>query len=272
MIKETYAETSVPAIGRLSRILDVITEAPEPMSALGIIEQTNLPQSTVYRLLGSLVEVGFLETTGKSKTYVIGPRLRRLARAGSSRLDLPRVVKPFIDELAERLALTVKVSRVVEGEVEVIQFSAPKTKFKISIDIGERFPLHGGAASKVLLAFLPAAIREAYLRNELESFTPNTLTNPMRLRETLTQIRRDRLAYDKEEVEEGIMAVAFPILDASHDVVCALSVPFIVRTSGAQDEFSRLVTAAKNTALDISSELGAAVEEGSYPVHIGVTV
>lgn len=265
-------ETAVPAIGRLSKILDVITEATQPVTALDIVEQTSLPQSTVYRLLGSLVGVGFLETTGRGKAYVIGARLRRLARAGNSHLDLPQVVKPFIDDLAERLVLTVKVSRVVEGEVEVIQFSAPRTKYKISVDIGERFPLHGGAASKVLLAFLPAAIREAYLRSNLESFTSNTLTNPMRLAETLTQIRRDRVAYDNEEVEEGIMAVAFPILNAGHDVVGALSVPFIVRTSGAREELDRIAAAAKNTALEISGELGAAVEEGSYPVHMGVTV
>jgi len=68
---------------------------------------------------------------------------------------------------------------------------------------GSRLPLHASAMGLVLLAHAPADITAAVLSQPMRCFTPHTVTDPRRLRRTLSCIRRDGYAVTDRQIEES---------------------------------------------------------------------
>ena len=89
----------------------------------------------------------------------------------------------------------------------------PDTSIRFVTRVGERFPIHAGAAGKVLLAFQPDDVLEEHLRTPLRRYTENTITDPARLRHELATIRARGYATSHGEVEIGAQSVAAPIRD-----------------------------------------------------------
>jgi DNA-binding IclR family transcriptional regulator len=84
--------------------------------------------------------------------------------------------------------------------------------------------IHARASGKLLLAFSPEETREAMLsRMSLRSITPTTITDINELRRGLDDVRRQGVAYDRQEFHVGVDCVAAPIRTGKH-VVAALTV------------------------------------------------
>jgi IclR family KDG regulon transcriptional repressor len=125
----------------------------------------------------------------------------------------------------------------------------------ITTEIGKRFPLHAGAASKILLAHLPEPEINRIVAKGLPKYTPNTITKPERLKESLKTIARQGFAEDNEEYIEGIKALACPVFDAGSRVVAAVSIPYLA-TKSYQEKKKDLLVQLFATARDISEVLG----------------
>jgi DNA-binding IclR family transcriptional regulator len=94
----------------------------------------------------------------------------------------------------------------------------------LAASIGESFPLHAGAASKVLLAFMPEPQRNLVLAGNLAAHTPRTVTNAATMRAELARIRRLGWAEDRGEYSLSVRAVAAPVRDATGRLLGAISI------------------------------------------------
>src|SRR4029453_14409212 len=92
---------------------------------------------------------------------------------------------------------------------------------------------------------------EDLLRQGLKGYTPSTVTTPDQLNRALSEIRRTRVAYQREEMDLGLMSVAAPVMDAAGTVVAALSV--VLRNS--RYPLQHLVPAVRTAAANASREM-----------------
>jgi DNA-binding IclR family transcriptional regulator len=106
--------------------------------------------------------------------------------------------------------------------------------YSISTQVGGRFPLHAGAASKVLAAHLAPASRAALLAGSLAGATPNTITDPVALAAQLDLVREEGIATDRAEYIEGVHAIAVPVLGPEGACVAAVSVAFLAAEPAGQ--------------------------------------
>ena len=83
-------------------------------------------------------------------------------------------------------------------------------------------PAHATALGKALLAFSSAEILDRVIVNGLTGFTPNTLTDPDRLRQCLASIRLTRVAVSRWEFKPGHSGVAVPVFGSGGMAVAAL--------------------------------------------------
>jgi IclR family transcriptional regulator, acetate operon repressor len=90
--------------------------------------------------------------------------------------------------------------------------------------VGRRTPLHASSSGKVLLAHMPEAERQQVLARPLEAVTPRTVTDPAALLRQLDEVRARGYATIRDELEQGLNAVAAPVRQLSGEVVAALSV------------------------------------------------
>lgn len=90
---------------------------------------------------------------------------------------------------------------------------------------GSSFPLHVAAAGKAILSQLPEArVREIIDEQGLERQTENTITAEEDLFEDLAEARETGVAFNIEEHNMGISAVAAPVRDQSGDILGALTI------------------------------------------------
>ncbi|MGG5819073.1 IclR family transcriptional regulator [Falsiroseomonas sp. HW251] len=243
----------IPAVERAVDLLEALASAPAGIREL--TARLGIPRSTVYRVLNSLEARG-LVVRGAENAYSLGPQLLRLARAVPSGFDLVAVARPLMDELARALRCSVKLS-VREGEVALVVATAesPET-YSVTTQVGRRFPLHAGAASKVLAAFGPEEVQARLLAAPLARLTPATITEADALRRVLEEVRRDRLAMDAGEFAPGIRAVAAPVFGPEGICVAALSIPYLDAEAARRERPIR--EGLRRCAGAISARLGGA--------------
>ena len=144
-----------------------------------------MPVSTVYRYLRTLVDFGFVDRTGG--TFRLGPKLLIGTGANVSSEQLIRHADPVLRRLVAFTGETAIVVRRI-GLASVCMHAIETTSpLRATYQTGSMSPLHAGAPARVLLAFAPPEVLDEVLSTELERVTEDTLDADA-LRDSLGQI------------------------------------------------------------------------------------
>jgi DNA-binding IclR family transcriptional regulator len=187
--------------------------------------ELGLHKSTVSRLMNTLERGGLLSRDAETQRYRLGIDLIGMAAQVVSHLDVREVARPALRQLAETCRETVNLAVLDAGQVvNLEQFVPPTRRVKNIGRVGRRTYPHCAAAGKVLLAHLAQDQLDGILSNELDRYTPRTITNPNELRQELAKSRERGYATTEEELERGLNVIAAPIHDHTGAVIAAVSV------------------------------------------------
>ena len=245
----------------MDKIFQLLAENPEGVSLSGISQALGIPKTTTFRLLFTLEELGYVESASRNGLFRIGYKMGIWAREGTVATSLVEIGRPILKRLAEETRQTAKISIARNNHAVVIAKHDSPEEMRIYVKVGAVFPLHSGAASRILLAWLPEADLEIYLASGLDRFTGHTLADRGELLGSLDTIRNQGYAVDDGEYLEGVGAVAVPIRGFGGNVVAALSLPYINGTVD-KNEQRRLIAAAKAASDSMSRGLGYAPPNG----------
>jgi DNA-binding IclR family transcriptional regulator len=245
---------SLRSVTRAVTALELIAEAGE----LGVSElgrRLGVHKATASRLAATLALRGLVERDPATDRYRIGYGLVRLAGAATTGLDLVRLARPVLEDLAERTRETVNLG-VLSADQLVYVDQVAGTRAIVTVNwVGRRTPLHCTSNGKVLLAFMDDAERDRFLTRPLERLTEHTIVDPDVLRTQLVEVRRRGYAQTMEELEEGLNAVAAPVRRGDGTVTAALSVSGPAFRMHAVD-LPRIALATAEAADAISRQLG----------------
>lgn len=242
----------IPAIDRAFDVIDALARRPGGTIS-AVTAALGIPRSTVYRILNSLEARGIVVRDVEG-AYELGPQLIRLAGAVSKGVDLVTLARPYMERLATDYKVTVKLSVLDQGTALVVAVAESPSSYSVTTKIGSRFPLHAGAASKVLLANASPEFQDEYLSGKLDTFTAQTVSDPRKIRRMLAQVREQDYAEDRSEFVPGVTAVAAPVFDPRGSCVCALSVPYL--STASETTSQRLRKAVIGTAKSLTRQLG----------------
>jgi len=233
-------------------VLETFTPAWPTLTLSDIARRAALPLTTAHRLVGELCASGALERDGDG-SYRVGLRLWEIASLAPRGVPLREAALPFLEDLYEVTHENVQLG-VREGrEVVYIERIAGRRAVGVLTRVGGRFPLHASGIGVVLLAHAPDPVQREVLGGPLQRFTDYTITDPVRLRRILSQIRRDGVAVSDRQVTDDAVSVAAPIVDGGGEVIAALSI--VSKADGT--EAARLVPAVRAAALGTSRALRA---------------
>jgi DNA-binding IclR family transcriptional regulator len=217
--------SNVQSVERAIAILKSFsTERPDRgVAELG--RELGLHKSTVSRLMQTLERGGLLARVPETKRYRLGIDLIGLASQVVSYLDVREVARPLLRRLAEDCQESVNLVVLDGGHViNLEQFVPAARQVKNIGQVGRRMCAHCTAAGKVMLAHLPPVKLDKVLADELIRFTVNTITDPDELRQELAQVREQGYAVAREELEDGLNAVAAPFYDHTGQAVAAATI------------------------------------------------
>eukprot|EP00873_Tetraselmis_striata_P030028 jgi/Tetstr1/450292/TSEL_037328.t1 len=253
--EDSASKHTIPVIDRMMEVLTAIEQRPAGLTIRDLTTELGLPRTTVYRIVNTLQHHEMVRRDDAG-IYHLGRRLLTFASHVASRaseLDLVAICQPHLDRLASELGEGVKLSVIDNDGILVLAAAQGRREYALTVAPGQRMPIHAGAASKLLLAFLEREVLDYWLIKPLAAYTSKTITDPKRLRSELTRIRRLGWAQDKGENAPSIHAYAVPVRTRSGRMVAALSVPFLAGTEPSRMEEIRL--AALDTAQAITKDM-----------------
>ncbi len=217
--RERKRPPGVQALERACRLLIQVISTDEPLSVGQLARATGLHQSTTSRLLASLERYELVERERPRGRVRIGPALTGFSQNRLSRPALLKAGRPILDELALRTGETINLAvPLPHGVDHIAQVDAPHVLVTTNW-VGRPVPLHCSSIGKLFLAFGAVELDG----EELDRYTPATITDRDRLAAELAVIRRRGFATLMDELEPGLRAVAVPVRAGDGRVVAALA-------------------------------------------------
>ncbi|MFF3484019.1 IclR family transcriptional regulator [Streptomyces sp. NPDC002701] len=201
-----------------------------------LAEELGVPRSSMYQLLQTLIDCGWVRSDTTGSLYGIG--IHALL-TGTSYLDSDphvRVVRPYLDEASDALGETIHLARLDGPDVVYLATRESHEYLRTISRVGRRVPAHAGALGKALLAERPDA--ELPLPPDpLPALTANTHTSRTTLLADLAEVRVRGHSIDREETVAGIAGYGFALRYASPPtdaISCSIPVTRLTSAHEAQ--------------------------------------
>jgi len=252
--QERHINTS---LAKALRVLDLFDGNRRELTLTGLAEALGSLPGSIYPILCTLEQFGYLERDQITKRYRLGLKLLTQANCLLSSLDVREQAKPVLKRLAAELAANSHLAVLYGTEVLYLDREEAAPSVIISSVIGRRVPCHCTGLGKVFLACRPELAQQVLAVTQLPAATRWTITDPEALRVQLRDVLAKGFAVDHEEFHEGNVCVAAPIRNYRGTVVAAMSVS-VIKTRLEYEPLERFTDAVLEGAREVSRAMGFA--------------
>ncbi len=249
------AYKSVPAIEKCFAILDLFSKTDNYLGISEISKQLTLNKSTVFNLLYTLVDLKVLDDLGGGK-FGFGPQFFILGSTSSKRSRLLHVVHPYLERINEETRLPAFLGIRSHLRTVLIDKADWAHGITLSSAIGMQMPVLGGVGIKAMLSLLDQAEVEELIGNTtLEKFTPRSITDKGDYIELIDKVRREGIAFDRDEYVEGMVAAGVPIKPRNRQIQAAIWIVGLQHQL-SEESLSKEGELLKGIAQEINLRLG----------------
>ena len=246
------AYKTVPAVEKCFAILELLSKIDKPLTISDISKQLALNKSTVFNMVYTLVDLNVLDSLDESK-FGFGPKFFALGSAAGKRSELIRVVRPYLERIHYETRLSAFLGIHSDLRSVLIDKVDSAHGVKISSDIGMQMPVLAGAGIKAMLSLLsPRQVDALLSRAELKPYTPNSIIDKKTYKAEIDKVRKEGIAFDRQEYIEGMVALAIPVKTINRQVQAALWVVGLAQQL-APEATQRVVEFLKGVAGEINS-------------------
>ncbi|MGR4009030.1 IclR family transcriptional regulator [Leucobacter sp. 1207-22] len=224
------AAAKVPAADQTLRILSLLATSRGPMAATMIAAQLDIPRSSVYHLLTTLQEHGYVMHLPEERRYGLGIAAVALSSAYERQEPLTRIGRPLLAALVDRVGvsghLAVPHGRDVLYVIEERSAGSPP----LVTDVDVRLPMHLTASGRAILAMMSKAqVRALYPSSDAfvhRTAAAEQIDRYSKLRSVLDDTLNRGYALERGSVTDGLASVGTAVLDHRGWPVAAIAVTF----------------------------------------------
>lgn len=234
---------NVRAVSRALEILLAFTAQDHELSAAELLKRVDLSRPTLYRLLYSLEEHGFVVAVGDPQRFRLGPSVARLAHVWTSSIDVAAAAEPVLRRLWTVTGETVALF-VPQGSLRLCVSELPSPQplnFKRGMGYTER--IVRGATGRAILAYMNTP------PGDLRSWAKDAGLDFTDLEHELSRTRERGYATSHNELIDGAVAIAAPFFDRLGEVAGSIGVfgPEVRLAAARQQQIARQVMAEAAT-------------------------
>jgi IclR family KDG regulon transcriptional repressor len=249
-------ENMVKSVSRALDIINIVSSEKDGLGVTEIAKQMDINKSSVYRILSTLVQYGYMEQDEETSRYKLGYKFLELSSKLLESIDLRKEAKPYLQELEKETNEVIHLVVYDQGEVIYIEKLEGTETLRMHSKVGKRAPMHCTAVGKAILAHLPSnVVLDILERKGMPRHTDKTITDQDEFLKELAQVKQKGYALDLEENEYGIRCIAVPIFDHAGKVIAAVSIsgPTIRMTD---ERIEQLQERMRQIGKQISARLG----------------
>lgn len=212
------APTLIGSVQRALRLMEAAAEHPHGATAKHLARRAELPLSTTYHLLRTLVHEGYLRRD--QGQYLPGNTpFGRPAAPGSDPVE-------WLTDVARDLDAAIYYALYLDGEVRLTHAVPGPSHPCVEESVPFAASAHAHAVGQCLLAQLDEASRRDHLdRHPPIALTRNTVTEPETVLSRLARTRRGEPVHERGEYAMDTVCAAVPITIGAVPSAIALSLP-----------------------------------------------
>jgi IclR family KDG regulon transcriptional repressor len=237
------------------QLLECFTAENPKHTLAELTKLMKLPKTNVFRFLATLTALSYIEKDPASGQYYLSMRLFDLGSRALSNRDIRELGHRYLKELYEKTRQTVVLSVLEQTQVLHIDVIHSQEFMRASPYIGQRYPAHATAAGLAMLAFSPTSSIDTYLASDLNSLTPDTMTEADQVRAELHLIRDRGYAVNRGGGRTEILGIGTPLLGGSGLAEAALAIA-LPMASVDDKQLNDLITAILDVSRRFSRSLG----------------
>jgi IclR family KDG regulon transcriptional repressor len=236
-------------------ILDYLGETKEPAHLKELAVALNLPESTVHRLLASLLSKNYVQQSDYDDRYNLGWKFITLANSLGIYGQLPQLLKVHLKSLARKVEQSINLSILVGKNVIYLDSINPTDRPSLYSPPGTVVPAYASSMGKAQLAYLSNdVIKMLFPDQSFEKFTNNTITSLETLISQIEDVRAFGYALDRGEFDPNIQCIGAPIVDSRGSLIAGISLS-VLSSSLSPDWYLDFVPAVLESCKKISCEL-----------------
>ena len=197
--------TPLGVVGRVTRILNAFSESPDRLMLEDVMALTGLPRSTAFRILGQLIDEGWVEHD--TRGYRLGPHAPTLSGRPGEHQEVRVAASPYLNELHALTGAVAHLS-VLEGDrvhyLDKIGGSAART---VPSRVGARLLACDTVSGRALLACRAPEHVDAVLGPRLAPARLDALHG-----ELAAARQRRGVVHAPADPTTGIASIAVPVL------------------------------------------------------------
>ena len=250
---------SVQSLAKGFRILESFSSGAEEMTLSEIADVSDLDPGTTFRMLNTLVSLGYVSRIPDSKRFALTLKVLDLGFHAIGRKDLRAMVRPTLRSLVDEVSEAASFGVIEGGDVLYIErVRAGFTRLGVDIRIGTRIPASISSIGQAILAFLPEQKLKATL--EAQPAQENFIVPPItraRLLPKLDRIRSDGFVVEDSVITAGLRILAAPVLDPDGFALGAISIAAPAVRSSTDDLRKRALEPLRIASRNIARALEA---------------
>jgi DNA-binding IclR family transcriptional regulator len=237
-------------------MLTLLSHHPEPVSAGMVAATLQLPRSSTYRLLSTLIDHGFVHYLPEERRYGLSVAAYELGSAYARQAPLQRIARPIVRQLVDRMKQNAHLAVLHGRDVLYLIEERAVGRPMLLTDVGVRLPAVVTASGLAMLARLPTAqVRALFPHADAFVDTEHGPATPTALRQLLSDVRNQGHATEEGSVTSGFSSVAQAALDHTGHPAAAVAVTYVADEVDHQNE-ARLIDAVNSAAAQLSRRLG----------------
>lgn len=239
-------------ISKTFSLLRAFTDVQSEWGVNELARFLDMPVSSAHRMISSLKDEHILEYSEVTNKYKIGSDFIRMASIISTNVDVKKVARPFLENLATNLHHSVYFSLYYPQHQKLAFVDSVKSSYALQyvLEIGVLQPVHVAASGKIILANLNGDEIEMILEKEVETEYEKEI-----LSDELKKVKEQGYAKTANERKEGALSIGAPVFDASRKVIGSIiCVIPIGDYEESQENF--FIQSVKDSAKEVSYLLG----------------
>jgi DNA-binding IclR family transcriptional regulator len=253
--KSERASGEVTTVQRALDLLKVVGASEKPIGVNEIARRLGKHASAVSRTLATLEHNGYVQRDEETGRFGLGVELIALASKHLADIDVVRITRPHLEQLAESARETSSLSLWHKTEAINIEQALGPGSIKHIAAPGRHNPAHCTATGKAILSHMPPPIVEEVLSLGLESYTSRTITDPILLETELRTAFGRGYAVAVGEFILEVASIAAAIFDRRGKPTAAIAVSMPVFHFNEETE-RRVAPLVVEAAATISKRLG----------------
>ena len=260
-MEKTDENYKVPNLEKGIAVLEYLSLYTLGKTLQEIKTELDISQTTAYRILNTLVRLGYLIYNDDTKHYKLSCKLLSLGFRSLNEHNLLEIVLPHLRNLRDQVKETACFGVLGDQKGIFIEQAQGHHTFRFVLSPGKPFELHCSAPGKAIMAYLSHNIRDYYLSQmEFVRYNARTITTSDAYLEELEKVRKQGYAMDNEEELSGVLCIGAPIFNYTNYPCGAIWI------SGPKDRLTKDVVrfsaeCIKRTAQAISQELGYSLNQ-----------